>query len=82
MSRYQRTLERLDDKAMMNYRIDEAIKLGRLQGETAGVLRALGHEHKYDRTPEYRLMKHQLREYKRIYRRWANSQPFPEGYRV
>lgn len=78
MSRYQRELDRLDEAAWLQHRLDAAIRLGRIEGELAGMRKMMGNEHKYDRTPESRLEKHLLRQWDRLKRRWDAGLPFPE----
>lgn len=64
-----RLLRWLDDRSMELYRLDQAIRLGRIEGEAAStIFWTSGAPHKYERTNEYRLMRHYEREYKRIAR--------------
>ena len=60
-----RSLEWLDNRTMELSRFDQAVRLGRIEGETKGMLRMMGKPMKYERTPESRLQKHYEREYNR-----------------
>lgn len=69
-SSFRRSLTKLDERMMVLSQIDSGIRIGRLQGELHQMQL---HAHyrdgcplpKYERTPEYRLMKHYEREYHR-----------------
>jgi hypothetical protein len=56
----------LDDKIMELHRLDEAIKLGRLQGEVHMLATRNGETHRYERTTEYRLQKHYEKKFARL----------------
>lgn len=61
-----RRLRWLDDRAVQLMHLDSAIRLGRIEGESAVMARRSGEPFKYERTNEYRLMRHYEREYNRI----------------
>lgn len=70
--RTDRTLAKMDDRMMELSRLDSAIKFGRLQAELResqlrNFYMGIGPDPgKYERTPEYRLMRHLEREFVRI----------------
>lgn len=72
-----RKLSALDDRIMELHRIDQAIRLGRLQGELMERERELNSRGlgpapgDYPRTPEFRLQRHLEREHNRLRRAHA-----------
>lgn len=78
MSRWDSLFDRLDDRMMVLYQIDEAVKRGRFQGETVGMLvMAVGERKKYERTAESRLLKHYERQWKRLRRAQYQGEQCP-----
>lgn len=71
MTPLERRLRWLDDRTMQLYRLDNAIKTGRIEGELRQMKLQNGERATYERTPEHRLQRHYEREYNRLVRKGA-----------
>lgn len=69
-----REAERMDNRMLELYKIDAAIKLGRMEGELMEMRKRMYYEGhlkempaKYERTPEFRLMRWYGKQFKKLY---------------